>query len=333
MAGRSIAGQKTQIQKEVTPGTALTNAMLLVEALRLLPSSGGDAEPFKGISGKVATSVTLPDLVGNWSATAVQCFNAIGLVAASRIAVPVTTTPGGATNARQHVFSMNPDAEDTKRTYTVQFGDATVAVQGAYGVFQTLGLNVERGALAFTTSMLTRELDYGATLATSGVTTMSAVPIPPRGYDVWADDAWADLGTTLVGTFYRMNMTLGDKFVPDAPINSAITSYESAMEQQDQDYTFDAMLRLDATAVTLVEDVFKLGEKKYFRIAATGPEVETGVDHMIQLDFAATIRNVGEIGQAPNSPAVSLPLTLDLARDSAGANTCELTLVNGILAY
>lgn len=335
MPGRSIAGQKTLIQRETTPGTAAVNAMLQLEALRMRPAFEGDAEIFKGLTGKVGSAVLLPDLRGTWGATAVQCFNAIGHVAASRIdGTPTTTQPDAvnAPSAYQHVFELNPDGEDTKATYTSQYGDATQAMQATYGVFQSLGIDVVRGQLGFTTGFMSREPATGATLATVGVTTVPAVPIPPRGYDVFADDLWADLGTTKLLECYRMNANLGDKFQPDAPINSAISSYESAMEAEDQPVTFEATFGFAAAAVGLIS-TFKAGSRKFFRLAVTGPIIEDTVAYSLELDWAAFLTGVGEITTAQNSPAVAVPMTMELGRDSLAANSLRLTLVNTVVAY
>jgi hypothetical protein len=87
--------------------------MKKLEGLKMLPTLAGEATAFKGLSGKVATSVTLPDLTTEWSAELIQDFNAIGYVAASRISTPTITTPGGGTLSRQAVFTLNPDGADT----------------------------------------------------------------------------------------------------------------------------------------------------------------------------------------------------------------------------
>lgn len=332
MPGRSIAGQATMLQKEVTPGTAIVTAMKKLEGLRMRPTLAGEATAFKGLSGKVATSVTLPDLTTEWSADLIQDFNSIGYVAASRIATPVITTPGGGTLSRQAVFTLNPDGADTFATYTAQWGDTTQALQTTFGVFQSLGIQIERGNLAASTSFLSRDYTTGATLASSGVTTVPAIPIPPRSYDVWADDTWAGIGTTKLLACYNMNLNLGDKYDPDAPINSALTSFESVLEKEDQDYASDASFGFDAAAIGLV-NTFKAGAKKYFRVKAIGPIIEAAITYSLQVDFAAVITSVGELGTAPNSAAVVLPVNFEIARDSAAANACVLTLVNTQLAY
>lgn len=332
MPGRSISGAVVQLQKEVTPGTAIVTAMKRIAALKMLPTLDGEATPFKGISGKMTTAVTLPDTTTMWSSDAVQCFNAVGYIASSRISTPVITTPGGGTLSRQAVFTLNPDAADTFQTYTAQWGDATQALQSTFNVFQSMGLQIERGNLAFTTSMLGRAYATGVTLASAGLTTVPAVPIPPLAYDVWADDTWATIGTTKLLACYRMNLNLGDKFAADSPINSALTSFESVLEAQDQDYGSDAAFGFDTTTTGLIT-TFKNGATKYFRVKAIGPIIEAAITYSLQLDFAAKITSIGEIGQAPNSPAIVVPMNFEIARDDAAANACVLTLVNTQTAY
>jgi hypothetical protein len=332
MPARSIAGAVVQLQKEVTPGTAIVTAMKRIASLKMLPTLAGEATPYKGISGKMTTGVTLPDLTTTWSADTIQDFNGAGYVAASRFSVPTITTPGGGTLSRQAVFTLNPDAADTFQTYTAQWGDATQAIQSTFNVFQSFGLQIERGNLAFTTSMLGRAYATGATLASAGVTTVPAIPIPPLSYDVWADDTWATIGTTKLLACYRANINLGDKFVADSPINSALSSFESVVEAQDQDYGSDGTFGFDAVATGLIA-TFKAGATKYFRIKALGPLIETTITYSLQLDFAAKITSIGEIGQAPNSPAIVVPMNFEVARDDLAANACVLTLVNTQTAY
>jgi hypothetical protein len=295
------------------------------------PGNEGAAEPFKGLTGKVATSVELPDQRGMWSVDSVMDFNALGLIAASRIAVPVTTVTAEPT-AYEHVFTLNPDAADTMRTYTTQWGDSTAAIQGVFGVFQSLGMEVVRGNLNLSSSFMSRALDYDATLVTAGVTTMASAPIPSRSFDVWADDAWADLGTTKLLACYRMNWDMGDKFAPDAPINSAIVSFESLLEAEDQDYTVTGTYGLDATARGLI-DSFEAGAIKVFRLAVDGPLIGGGVSYRFQLDWAQFLTDVNEVGTAPNSPAVALELPGALAREDVTGNALELTLINTVASY
>lgn len=429
MAGRSIATQDFLLQGETTPGTAVTNDMRRYLALKARPGWDGAAEPFAGTPGKIPTSLLLMDETGRWAIDGVQDFNALGAVAASRISMPVTSATADPA-AFQHVFTLNPDGEDTKRTYTAQWGDTTQAVQAAYGVFNSLGLNVQRGQLGFSTSFLSKAASTGATLAATnevqtvtitgtptggffkliflgfttadiawnaaasavdsalellpsigvgGVTVgggpgpgtpytvtftginarknvplmtmthtltggaaptvtitqttpgnptdIAAKPIPPRAYDVYADDTWATLGTTKLLAAYEANINLGDKFAPDTPINSTLVSFESLLEAENQDYGSDLRLGFDATAVSLM-GTFAAGALKFLRWAVTGPLIGTGVSYLMQFDCCMGILSRGEVAAAPNSPAVTIPFRATQMKDPISGQAVRLLLIN-----
>jgi hypothetical protein len=227
------------------------------------------------------------------------------------------------------VFTLNPNAADSFQTYTAQFGDTSQALQTTYGVFNSLGLQIERGNLDFSSSWLSRTPTTLGTIATAGTSVIPSVPIPGKNYGVWADDTWATLGTTRELACYRMNINLGDKFGRDAPINETISSFESILEQQDQDYGFDAVFGFDSAASSKIA-TFNAGALKYFRVKALGPLIETTIYYSIQIDFAAIITSIGT-PEAGDSGAVTLPMNLELASD--GTNACVLTLVNQLANY
>jgi hypothetical protein len=327
----SIANAKNYIQAETTPGTAATSAMKQLSAMKFRPGWTDTATPFNGGSSKVPSSITLGDSTGAISVDGIQDFNNLGFAYASRIAKPVTTVATGGTTAKQHVFTLNPDGEDTKNTYTVIWGDADQALQALYAVFNSLGLQIQRGQLQFSTAMLSREPTAGATIPSSGVTDVPAAPISAVKYDVFCDDAWVDLGTTKLARIYEANLDLGDKYQADSPINSSIVSFDSLLEAEDQSHAFNPRVALDAVAAGLVSS-FKAGAFKFWRIQCIGPVIEASVNYLHQLDFCTLITGRGEVGAAPNSPRTTLPLTTVLAKDSDG-NCLEATLVNTVTAY
>ncbi|MGI8475153.1 MAG: hypothetical protein ACR2OO_02080 [Thermomicrobiales bacterium] len=332
MPARSVKNQVNYIQKETTPGTPAVSAMKKLTAMRFSPGWAGASTPYMGGSSKVATSLLSVDEHGEWDVTGVQDFNNIGFPAQSRIAAPVITTPATGVNARQSVFSLNPDAVDTFASYTLQYGDATQALQSAYAVFNSLGIKIQRGALDMSTSIVSKSPTTGATLASAGLTTVPSVTIPPRGYDIFADDTWAALGTTKLLAAYDLNLDMTPKFDMDAPINSSITSFESMVEKDDQAVNFDLTVGLDSAALGLMS-TFAAGSLKFFRILVTGPIIETTIAYKFQLDFAAFILSRGKVAAASNSPAISVPLSCTLAKDPTTSNALVMTLVNTMLSY
>src|SRR5436190_16194622 len=190
---KSIVTQKTLIKKETTPGTANVTTMNQLTALSLRPAWNVETNPFQAQGFKMPTVIQQTDEWGTWTVDGIQDFNHLGFPLASRIAVPVTTTPAGGTTSKQHVFTLAAAAADTFATYTTQFGDTSRAVQGTYGVFNSLGINVQRGTLGFDSSFISRTPSVIASVATSGVVTVAAAPTAARQFDIWADNSWAAL--------------------------------------------------------------------------------------------------------------------------------------------
>jgi hypothetical protein len=328
---RSVVGQQFLIQKETTAGTPLVNAMKRLLGVKAMPSIGDTGgEGFRASGHKVDTSYQIGDLVGNWEVEGIQDFNAIGYVLASALAPAVTTTPGGGTLSRQHVFTPAPAAADTLVTYTAQYGDSTQAMQAVYFVFNSLTLGIQRGRLSFGSSGLSRAPSTGATLATTGVTDVATQPIPTRSYNVWADDTWAGLGTTKLLAAYDANLTLGDKFIGDAPINSAVSGFETLLEGEDIDYSGSLTLGFDTAGVAMAT-TFTTEAIKFIRFGVIGPIIEGIIPYSMNIDLAVRITSVGTTTKAPNSPAIVLPFDFTLIKDPTSGNFAKVTLVNTVL--
>lgn len=329
---RSIAGQQSLIQKETTPGTAATNAMKRLANLKLRPGFAADTTPFRGGTGKVVTGQEVTGERGPITVQGIQDYNHLGYVAASRIALPTTTTPSGGVLSRQHVFDLNPDAEDTKATYTVVWGDATQAIQSVFAVFQTLGINIQRGSLNFSTSMMGRLPTTGAAIPGSGITDAPSRPIASRTYNTYLDATWAGRGVTKLLACYEANIDLGDKFATDAPIDSTVSGFKEMLEAEEQGMTARYVLGFDAVALASIAS-FNAGDFVFFTIKSTGPIIEGVIPYSLQLDTALLITSPGEFGPAPNSPAVTVPFEAVLAKDPISGKVLTLTLVNTVLTY
>jgi hypothetical protein len=179
---RSIAGAQTYLARETVAGTAETTGFFGVPGIRMRPGFDGESNVIRGGSGKAVTSVNLTDLKGEWDVSDFgACFNHLGVPAASVLSLPVTTTPGGGTNSRQHVFSKSPTSEDTKRTYTAIWGDGYYGFRGAYGYFNSLGLDIQRGELSFDTSFRSRRPQTNYIAPVSEVQTLTVNGVPTSG--------------------------------------------------------------------------------------------------------------------------------------------------------
>lgn len=328
---KSIVTQKTLLKKETTPGTANVTTMNQMTALSLRPAWNVETNEFRAQGFKLPTVIQQTDEWGVWAVEGIQDFNHLGFPLASRIAVPVTTTPGGGTLSRQHVFTLDADGADALATYTAQFGDTARAVQGTYGVFQSFGVDIARGALGFDSGFISRTPAVISSIATVGVVTVPAAPTAARQFDVWADSTWAGLGTTKLLAAYEGSIDLGDKFARDTPLNSAVTSFESVVEATDQSYSGNLRLGFDATAEGLIT-TWTTSALKFIRLKATGPIIETTIAYSFQVDMCVQIINPGQL-EAFNNGVLTLPFDFSIVPDPTTGNAIVVTLVNTQTAY
>ena len=331
--GRSMTNQVALLQREVTPGTPLVAAMKRLMGMKLTPGWNFDGgEGFKASGHKVNTAYLTGDRWGMWGVEGIQDFNNLGYPASSVLGPPVSTLPVGGTLSKQHVFTPNAAAADVLATYTAQWGDTTKAIQAAHFLFQSLTLGVQRGSLSMSSGAISREPDETATLATTGVTDVAAVPIPKVGYNVFIDSTWAALKTTKALACYNFEIQNPDKYQTDSPINSAISGFESVVEAPDMDYSVSMSMGFDAAGAALIGDL-RAGAIKFISIYVEGPIIETTIKYSLKWDFAIQLTGVGEVTSAPNSSVVTLPFTGTLIKDPVSGFYQRLTLVNTVSSY
>lgn len=330
---RSIAGTNSYIQRETTPGTAKVDAMIHSDALRLRPGWDSDNQMYRGGSGKNVTGMDIDLARTPTSVDGINCFNAIGLALASRVCRPTTTTPVSATDTRLHVGRINPNGEDTKAVYTHVWGDATQATQNVFNVFQSLSISVQRGNLTFNTKMHGRAATTGATLPSTGILEMSQLIIPGRQFNVYLDDAWDDLGTTKALACYEAGLDLGDKFDEDAPIDRTLSGFKELLEKEEQDQTGSFRLGFDSVAVANFNK-WTAGSYVFMRLECIHPvAIEDTFFPTLILDASLLITKPGEIGKAPNSPAVTVPFDAVQAVDPVSGEIFAYSLQNAWLGY
>ncbi len=331
--GRSMVGQQFWLQPEVTPGTGVTNAMKRYLGLKAMPGWSNETQQFKASGYKVNTSNQVLSEMGTHTIETIQDYNSLLPILASVLTYDGATQPDNvnAPTAYEHTFHLEAAAADDLQTFTGIWGDGTQAVQMLYFLFNSLTFNVQRGALSVDTSAISYEPTTGATLPAAGTSTIDSVPIPARSYNAYIDDTWAGLGTTKALALYEWAFTMGDKRTTDTPIDSSVSSFQSTVENEDTDHSGSIRPGFDADAVSLVSD-YKAGTSKFIRIGSVGPSLGGSVTYELEVNQSVELQSVGEIGTAPNSPVVTLPMNYLLMPDAASGNTLTVRLVNTVSA-
>lgn len=155
---RATVFEGCQVGIESTPGTAVSaNKRLLctsIENLRPeIPSQN-----FRTYGSKASTSVVRGKGHGVAGVTAAMNPWDMAYLLATGLCSPTITTPGGATNTRNHAFKMRNFHPDTIDTLTIDKGSFAGGERATYGVLNGFSLNVaiNEAIAQLTGSMITR---------------------------------------------------------------------------------------------------------------------------------------------------------------------------------
>lgn len=329
MPGRSMVNQVAYLQKEVTPGTAVTAAMKRILGLRLTPGWSVEGEDFKASGSKVNTSRITNTETGAPSVEAVMDYNTLTWLLTGAFGAPTSTLVATTTGAYEHVYTLNAEGADPFVSFTAMWGDPTLALQLRQFVFNSLSLTIGRTSNTVDAGAMSEAPDTGIALPATGVTDVASVPIAGRSWDVYVDDTEAALGTTKLTALYEANPSFGDKYTPDYVVNSNLPSFESLLEAEDSAYTLAMTVGLNATAVGLISS-FRAGSVKFARLQSTGPVIEGATNYSLELDIAFRITDPGEVGTAPNSPSVVIPFNAQMTVDPVSGFVAGARLVNTV---
>ena len=166
-----------------------------------------------------------------------------------------------------------------------------------------------------------------ATETVKGATEVATVNVPTSAFDIYADDAWDDLGTSKLLAAYEGRVALADKFVPDWTINSANTSFNTVVEQETQDRTGRLLLGFDATARAYIA-TFEAQARKFFRFVVTGPTIGGAVAYKLTVDWVAQILRPTDTGAFES--VVTKAFDLVNTYDPVSGRFLEVELVNTV---
>lgn len=226
------------------------------------------------------------------SVTGTPTYTEIVYVLSNVLGAATITTPSGATNRR--LWSWNPSATTpwTPKTWTIRrgvVGGGAVADEASYGLMSGLNLSFSRTATPeIGGDLFARRIDYAATMASSGVTTPTLIPMLPAEGDVYLDTTGAGLGGTQLTRDFAVTFTLSDLFGPIWPINSSLTSFAAHGVQKP---TIEGTLVLgnDSVGRGLVTQM-RAGTPVFIRYKATsGTMIEASDPYTFTIDFAGMV--------------------------------------------
>lgn len=180
---RAIVQEQTRLGVESVAGTAVAPVKRLY-GLSLDLQAAGEFDEI------TPTGLILPTgqpIRQEWSTFSIEDgsypdFNSIIYPLAGVIGAPVTTTPGGATDAREHRFALSSVGSNTARTFTIRRGTSESAEQADYGLFTGLNLGFSRTARpTLGGEGIARKLDLTKLIGTDQVNVVTITGTPTGG--------------------------------------------------------------------------------------------------------------------------------------------------------
>jgi hypothetical protein len=322
--GRGTVNRQVQVGVESTPGTPVAaNRLLPTMSLTMSPEIVNRTYRTQGFRGPTVNKITQFDGGGTLSGP----LNYLDLIyPLNTIITGVIATPGGGTLSRTHTFAPVATGTDAYKTLTVQEGDATAAVQMAYGAMTDFSVRVSEESSEVTGTLV----GYAPTnvTLTGSPTSIATLPSGPREVDVYIDPTFGALGTTKVGSALSFDFTIGRLREKMHVLN---TTYQSFQSLTDTAVELGAKFTTEhnAQSRTLFAGVTGSSNPiQYVRFKSTGAIIEAALSYYIQLDVAARIV---DMNQQSNTAVWGYEYVLIPEYDSAFGNKLfNLVIQNNI---
>lgn len=342
---RSTATQRTQIGKEVTPGTAVA-ATKILGSMGIALNPAVESEAFRPKGFKIPTLVQANK---EWASLAVDgsaTYDEIIYPLASVLGVPTVTqimdaaTPTG---AYRWTFQPNSNAIDTPQTYTLEEGDATYADKAAYGLFTDFDLDFTRDGVEMGGEGIAQRLTDNVAL-TGGATQVSTdlQPILPGQVCIYVADTYATLesspGVTDVakrlGNALAIHPSIGGRFDPVWYLNCVANSFGGHVETAEPD--FDVEFTVEANAVGMGWlSKYRSGQTQFVRIEATGASIYNAgaalnTNYRLRWDFAVKVLEPGE--KSDEDGVYAIQPTLQVVHDPTWGRATKVEIINKVSA-
>lgn len=289
MPDRASIFQTVQLGVEVVNGVAVP-ANKKLQSLAIEPGIKAEVETFKPTGSKYAAVAALSKEWVEAKLAGQPVYDEIIYPLAGIFGAPVTTTPTGATTARQHVFTSNTSASDAGKTFTVEQGSAERAHRFAYGLLTALGSSVSRDKVEIEGEMMGKGLEDGVTM-TASPSVLPLLPILSSHYEIKLADSQAGLtAATALTRAISAEWKIADKFGPVWAVTRGSASYGAHVDT-DPKLSAGLLLAADAVGMGLLTTM-RQGATKFLRIDAVGDTIEAAIRYTCSVDLALKVADV-----------------------------------------
>lgn len=307
MAERQTGNQQVQIAPEVSSGTAVP-ADTRLRSIDITINPRGEVSTFRPQGSKLPTIVIPGQEWGGGSLSGMPVYDEIIYPLAMIFGAPTPTTVD--TSGKTWVFTYTAGAALTPKTMTVEKGDSVRAGELPGVHIVDFGLHVTRNEVTIDGEVLGLLYADGITMtATPG--TLPQVPILPKHFDLFVDPAFDDIGTTKYLRGFAFDLNMAGLYNPIWPLNSALTSYATTVENSEPDITAELRVEADATGMGHLTKL-RAGDTQYCRVVATSNVLAGAATafYSLQVDFAAKIAEYSDFDDEEGLYVRPLPLAI-----------------------
>lgn len=325
MADVASIAQGAQLGLETTPGTAVA-ANRVLNDISITDGVEGTNETFRPDGHKYA-ALTIPGK--EWTSadyTGKLTYSGIVYLLSSLVR-KVTPSAAGSTGKLWTIAPQNA-AEDTRSTWSIEKGGSVRAHSYAYGLFDSMVIDISRDAADISGTLFAQRITDGATL-TSTPTAVELDPVLPRLFDVYLDSTAAGLGSTKLLRAFTGRVNLGNLVNPIWPINSANTSFAGHVETEPA-ASVTMFVEHDAAGSEFLT-ILRSGDSRFLRLKATGDTFEAGtppIAKVFQLDLAVKAKQLGK--HQDREGIYGWEVTLDIVNDDTWGKPFEFQVTNKI---
>lgn len=322
----SAATRIVAIGPETTAGTAVTPTKLL-PSIDIKGKIAADITSFRAAGSKYPTVHSVGKESSEWDIDSeAPCFDELSHLLCSLIK---TVTPtGSATTGYTWTFAPSYNAEDTRKTFTLQegheFGGTDVAHQAAYGLVTGLTVDIDRSGTKIGGSMIGRAMT--STNFTGTPTALPAIPILAKDWGVWLDTTSAGLGTTRLSRVLSVKLAFEDMAVPLWTVDDSQASWTTHVETPPK-CSVALTMQAEATAMGLLS-VMQAGSKRFLRVANVSEALAGSSSgyYTWQFDICGQISEVGDFGDTDD--VYTIEWTFEPTHDSTWGKPYEIKVIN-----
>lgn len=320
MAEIASVFQIANIGVESTPGTAVAATKRLT-GLMVRPRPRVDIKKYRASGYKFAAINSLNKEWVEWDLSGVITYTEIVYLLAGLIN---TATPTGSV-AKTWVFSPDSDGADTPKTYTVEWGDATRALEAAYGLVSALTMTFTRDGAELSGTMLSHAL-VDAIVLTGGVTPVALQPVMAPQVAVYLADTAANLDSAQALTrVVSAEWALSDRYSPAWFLNQSV-NWPVHIEREPS-LALKLKMEKDAAGMGLLTNM-RAGTTKFMRIEAVGPVIDGPDTYLLEIDTACKV--TGDPTFSDEEGVECVEWNMEGFHDATWGKATEITVVNAL---